>query len=455
MLAPATRFLKALALPESARILVGFSGGADSCALLHFLVDFFGSHRLLALHVNHGIRGEEALRDESFAAEFAAELGVSFLCRRADVPALITSTGDSPEDAARKVRYQAFEEVALSHGCTHVALAHHGNDFAETFFLNLARGSGSRGLSSIPAIRSLGNVTVIRPFLGIDREDIETYCSQHGLSFVTDSTNLSDDYPRNKLRHHVLPVLREINPAFTKKLREAADALSEDDAYLTSLAQKEYASRLTGETLLAAQLFALPTPISTRVLKLYLEDLGLPFNRAIFASVKSLFDPGHSPSGTVTLPGGIQLCRSYDHLSLESAELSPLSPVEIDLEVNGTYPLTEELTLVVTHCPFPGAMFCSPSTIYIRPQAARALVRPRQSGDEWVGPNGKKSLKRLFIDRKIPKSERERIPVVEIGGRVICVYLLGPSFPERVDGVGQPAICLDFVKTTEDHQNGA
>jgi tRNA(Ile)-lysidine synthase len=189
--------------------------------------------------VNHGIRGEEALRDESFAAEFAERLGVPFLCRRADVPSLIKSTGDSPEDAARKVRYQAFEEVALSHGCTHVALAHHGDDFAETFFLNLARGSGSRGLSSIPAVRSLGNITVIRPFLWVDRETIEAYCALHGLLFVTDSTNRSDDYRRNKIRHHVLPVLREINPAFTKKLREAADTLSEDDAYLTSLAQKE------------------------------------------------------------------------------------------------------------------------------------------------------------------------------------------------------------------------
>ena len=450
MLAPAAQFLEALPLPANARILVGLSGGADSCALLHFLSVFFGPDRLAALHVNHGIRGEEALRDEVFAKIFAESLNVPFFCHHSDVPSLVNATGDSPEDAARKVRYRALEEVATAHNCTHIALAHHGDDFAETFFLNLARGSGSRGLSSIPAIRPLGNVTVIRPFLGVSRKEIEEYCTCHHLEYVTDSTNLSDDYARNKLRHHVLPVMRDLNPAFTRKLREAADSLSEDDAYLTSLARREYASRLEGDTLLAADLFSLPPPISSRILKLYLTDMGLPFNRAIYVSVKTLFDPGHSPSGTVTLPGGRILTRRYDHLFPGQEALPPLSPLEISLEKDGTHHLTPDLSLVVTHRPFPGPAFCSPSTIYIRPQTGTALIRPRQSGDEWMGPNGKKSLKRLFIDRKIPKAERERIPVVETGGRIICVYLLGPSYPERVDNIGQPAICLDFVKTMED-----
>ncbi|MBR4865103.1 MAG: tRNA lysidine(34) synthetase TilS [Clostridia bacterium] len=454
MLAPAVQFLETLALPADARILVGFSGGADSCALLHLLASFFGSGRLVALHVNHGIRGEEALRDEVFAKSFAESLNVSFLCRRADVPALVKTTGDSPEDTARKVRYAAFEEVAASQGCAYVAMAHHGDDFAETFFLNLARGSGSRGLSSIPATRPLGDVTVIRPFLGVDRKEIEEYCAYHHLEYVTDSTNLSDLYARNKLRHHVLPVMRELNPAFTKKLREAADALSEDDDYLTSLAQREYASRLAGDTLLAADLFSLPAPISSRVLKLYLADMGLPFNRAVCLSIKALFASGHSPSGTVSLPGGCTLARRYDYLLPGLEVLPPLSRMEISLEKDGTYQLTPDLSLIVTHRPFPGPAFCSPSTIYLRPQTGSVLVRPRQSGDEWVGPNGKKSLKRLFIDRKIPKAERERIPVLEAGGRIICVYLLGPSFPERVDSIGQPAIRLDFVKNNGGYLNG-
>lgn len=450
MLDAAARFLDALSLPPDTRILVGFSGGADSCALLHFLASYLGSQQLVALHVNHGIRGDEALRDEAFAKAFAASLQVAFFCHRADVPALVKATGDSPENAAREARYQAYQRYAASQACSYIALAHHEDDFAETFFLNLARGSGARGLSGMPALRAIGSATLIRPFLGLRRTEIEAYCSHYQLPFVTDSSNLTDFYARNKLRHHVLPIMQEINPSFTRKLREAADALAADDAYLTKMAQKEYHSRLSGNALLASDLFSLPSPIAVRILKLFLADRSIPFNRDILSGVQSLFEAGRSPSGRLSVADGVFLARSYDHLVPVFTELPPLDPLEIDLSCDGIYPLTGELTLFVTHRPFPGPAFSTPSTIYIRPQSGPALIRSRKPGDEWIGPNGKKSLKRLFIDRKIPKSERERIPVIEAGGRIICVYLLGPSYPEWVDGVGQEAICLDFVKNMED-----
>ncbi len=195
-------------LQGASKVVVGFSGGADSVCLLHILSelqDEFG-YQIIGAHVNHGIRGNEALRDADFAREFCEKLGVEFQLLDVDCISKAKEIGVSVEECGRLLRYDFFYSLADCN--TRIATAHNSNDNAETVLFNLARGSTVKGGGGIPPIR--GNI--IRPLIYCTRKEIEGYCLENNLHFVTDSTNLCDDYTRNKIRHKILPVLEEINP---------------------------------------------------------------------------------------------------------------------------------------------------------------------------------------------------------------------------------------------------
>lgn len=203
--------LKAIAdhsmLCDTRRIVVGFSGGADSVCLLHMLDSLKGElgFALMGAHVNHGIRGDEALRDSDFAQRFCQKLGVEFRLLNIDCVSLSAESGESLEVCGRNERYKFFQSLA-GEGVK-IATAHNANDNAETVLFNIARGSTIKGGGGIPPVRD----AIIRPLIYCTRKEIEGYCEENGLEYVTDSTNLSDDYTRNKIRHMVLPVLEEIN----------------------------------------------------------------------------------------------------------------------------------------------------------------------------------------------------------------------------------------------------
>ncbi|MBQ9109096.1 MAG: tRNA lysidine(34) synthetase TilS, partial [Oscillospiraceae bacterium] len=183
-------------------VAVGVSGGADSVALLSLLCCLRGELdlTLVACHINHNLRGAEAKRDEDFVRRLCDRLGVECRVLSADVAALAREEGRSVEETARQVRYRFFAETAGKRG--KIATAHTAADNTETVLLNLARGSGLRGLCGIPPVR--GNI--LRPLIGGTREQTEAWCCQNGLEWVEDSTNAADDYTRNRLRHHAVPV---------------------------------------------------------------------------------------------------------------------------------------------------------------------------------------------------------------------------------------------------------
>ena len=194
-------------LCDTRKIVVGLSGGADSVCLLHTLnslKDEF-DFELVGAHVNHGIRGDEALRDADFARDFCQKLGIEFKLLNIDCVKLSKETGDSLEVCGRNERYKFFN--SLIGDDAKIATAHNANDNAETVLFNIARGSTIKGGGGIPPVRD----SVIRPLIYCTRKEIEGYCDENGLSYVTDSTNLADDYTRNKIRHMILPVLEEIN----------------------------------------------------------------------------------------------------------------------------------------------------------------------------------------------------------------------------------------------------
>lgn len=211
------------------KTLVGFSGGADSVTLLHALCTLLGKDKIVALHINHMLRGEEANADEVFCREFCKKRGITFLSRRIDVKALCGNK--SIEETARAVRYRAFEDAAARTNCTTVSLAHTASDNLETMIFNLCRGAGASGLSGIPVQRPLGSFTIVRPLMDVTREEILLYTEENGLSFRTDSTNEDTAYTRNFIRAEIVPLLKKVNPSVQENARFACTAIADLQSY--------------------------------------------------------------------------------------------------------------------------------------------------------------------------------------------------------------------------------
>ena len=220
-------------------VLAAVSGGADSVSLLRLLCILKDEYSLTlaAAHINHGIRGDEALRDENFVKELCMDYGVPLYICHANVPFESKKTGESEEECGRRIRYEFLSEKAQG---GKIATAHTLNDSLETIVFNLSRGSGLKGLCGIPPIRN----NIIRPLSNCTREDVEEFCKNEGLSFMTDSTNIDDEYRRNFIRHNIIPRLNNLNPSLYSAVSRMIAQNRRDENFLetqTEIAIKEAA----------------------------------------------------------------------------------------------------------------------------------------------------------------------------------------------------------------------
>ncbi len=225
---PKMRNFAARFIARKERVLVGFSGGADSVCLLHFLhyLSQEKHFRLAAVHINHGLRGTAAAADARFCKNFCKEQNIDFFLEKVDVKKLAREKKLSPEHAARKARYQAFSKVARKWGATQLALGHHLDDQAETVLLNLLRGTKAKGLAGIPPRRPLcKGVEIIRPLLCITRQEVEDYLKNNHLSHITDETNTDETFTRNWIRNTLLPLLETKQPQIKSHLAQMAAEL--------------------------------------------------------------------------------------------------------------------------------------------------------------------------------------------------------------------------------------
>ncbi len=241
------RFKKALAEctegAESPSVLAAISGGADSTALLLLLAELQKEEdlRVEAFHLNHMIRGEEADRDEVFCRRLCGELHIPFISRRENIPEIGKKRKKGLEECAREVRYEALEAVRSQRNLQFIATAHNGEDQLETLLFRMTRGSGLKGLCGIPRRRG----TIIRPLLSFGRSELEELCAARGIEYMTDSTNKTDDYSRNRLRHRVVPVLKTLNKEVVPAVVQMAENLREDEELLSSLVPPRDADRET------------------------------------------------------------------------------------------------------------------------------------------------------------------------------------------------------------------
>ncbi len=278
-------------LPKAdAHLLIAFSGGADSTALLYLVHLLAGAQRIpfsySALHVHHGIRGAEADRDERFCKDFCDTHGIPFFSRHIDVPALAACSGRSLEEEAREQRYACLAAHAEQNPTvTHILTAHHADDCAETVLFRMLRGTAVRGMTGIPPVRDFPvgdrTVSLVRPLLTMTKEDLLAFCAQHGLSYVTDSTNAIPDATRNLLRTVVLPAAKTVNPHFTDALLSLSDALAADEDYFSAQVDVFFDRYVTADengtvSLPSQPLAALHPALRGRVLTRLYREAGIP-----------------------------------------------------------------------------------------------------------------------------------------------------------------------------------
>ncbi len=400
-------------------VVCAVSGGADSVALLFalYLLKDKLEIRLEAAHFNHRLRMEESDRDEAFVRE---------LCGRYDIPlhlgsGAVTAGKKGLEAAARDARYAFLRTLP-----GRVATAHTADDNAETILMHLVRGTGLKGLGGITPV--YGNV--IRPMLTVTREDVEAFLEEWCLTRVEDSSNGEDAFLRNRIRHHVMPLLKAENPRLAENLSQMALRLRLDEEFLSS--QANFGTLPTVETLRIME-----PALRSRCLEKFLKESGVrePEDVHICAAEALVFSD--KPSARADLPGGVTIARRYDRLEVLGEEV-PLG--EVPLSCPGTWELPGYR---VTCCPAESVVNTE-DTFTVWPEG-RLILRSRRSGDSIRLPGGTRSLKKLFIDRRIPADRRERIPVLSDDRGVLAVAGIGAGLDRMAQGL--PAVTIHIQKT--------
>ena len=406
-------------------VICAVSGGADSVAMLfalYLLREKLGI-TLEAAHFNHNLRGEESLRDETFVRE---------LCARYEIPLHEASGEIHPgkkglEAAARDARYAFLESLPGK-----IATAHTADDNAETILMHLVRGTGLKGLGGIAPQRG----KLIRPMLGITRREVEDFLAEWHLPHVEDSTNETDAFLRNRLRHHVMPLLAAENPRITENLSQMALRLREDEACLSQLSRYETLPEV--ETLRT-----LPSAVRSRMLERFLKENGVREPEDVHIAQAEALVFSESPSASAAFPGGVTLSRQYGRLTANPTG-EAFTPVTL------TCPGSAEAAGIRITCGPAGELAQSENLLTVCP-VGKISIRPRQTGDKIRLSGGSKSLKKLFIDRKIPAAVRERIPVVcdEIG--ILGVYSIGVNLDRAAQIL--PAVTIRFERIQGETEN--
>ena len=440
-------------LPHGAHVVVAVSGGADSVALLATLFQLRSHYgiTLTVVHVNHQLRGKESHRDALFVEQYAARLGVPCYVESVDVKSVQRTQGLSPQHAARKLRYEYFTRMQHTLSATRVALGHTANDQAETLLVRLVRGSGPAGFAGMPSVR----LPYIRPLMRMYRHEIEAYLTAHGLPWVEDRTNVERRYLRNRLRLDLLPLLRQYNPQIDKRLNDLAAMLSADNRYLErqtdTLMPQVISWQTEGRLFLECRAFCTAAlSLQRRVLR-RISDTVLHVETVVnfrhIEVLRHLLTEAESGK-RATFPGGWRAERQRSGVLLWNLRHLPSRSRIRTLPVPGHIDMPE-LALRLTAEVLARAPTClatESDVAYMDLQRLKfpLAVRCRQPGDRVypLGAPGSKKLKDFFIDKKIPKAQRDMIPLVTSGSEIVWVVGYGLAEPCKVHPHTQQVVRL-------------
>ncbi|WP_223069017.1 tRNA lysidine(34) synthetase TilS [Paenibacillus caui] len=424
-------------------IVVAVSGGPDSVALLHILSlisqDESAALRLVVAHVNHGFRPAESAEEAEFVRGLAKKYGCPFELAELDVPSYMKESGMGGQEAARELRYRFLHQVADKYGAASIALAHHGDDQAETVLLRLLRGSGLTGLGGMRIKRKEKNVELIRPLLRMYKTDLIRACEEAGLSFVTDSSNLSNKYARNAIRLDVLPFLGQYNGQLVQSLNRLSLVAESEDDYMSKAAE-EAVERLTVRdkdgtiSLKIAALAGLHVALQRRLIKLILTYLPINTEESDFAKIEAIRSGALQDRPTtwrIDLGGGSLCRREYGDLSFLSQSVEEagfayrVEAIPASVPVAGTGRVLSFRQLSAESVPPALKPLSRDEALFDADELLCPLtVRSRLPGDtmRMMGLAGSKKVKDIFIDAKIPPSLRGRIPIVtDALGRIVWI----------------------------------
>ncbi len=414
-------------IPKNSHIIVGISGGADSVCLLKLLKEYRKQQdfQLYAVHVNHQIRGAEAVRDEEFSKEVCQRLEVPFTAYSYDVPQISRERKLSLEEAGRNVRREAFKE-AISKikmpGEKKIALAHHENDNAETVLHNLMRGSGAAGLGGIRPV-SGENREYIRPLLFVKRSEIEEYLKEQGICWITDSTNAETEYTRNKIRHQIIPLMEEINTQAVSCIGRAAEKMWQIEEYLqeqTDILYEKYVKEIGNAFSIAKESFLEKDIMQSYLIMRVLEKASKGKKNITATHIEAVKRLSKGRTGaSISLARGLIASQVYGDVHIQS---------KIE-EENETYTFQWEI--------IPYEKQQIPEKTYTKwfdydKIKSSLSIRHRLQGDYLVvnEKGGRKKLKDYLIDCKIPRQERDKLTLLADGSHILWVvgYRISESY---------------------------
>lgn len=401
-------------------VVAAVSGGADSIALLfglYLLKDILG-FQLCAAHFNHQLRGAESDSDEAFVRAF---------CDRYEIPLTVGKGNVIPgakglEAAAREARYAFLKKLPGK-----IATAHTADDNAETLLMHLLRGSGLKGMGGIMPV----NGRIIRPMLTVTRQEVEAFLEEYYLSHIEDSSNHTDRFLRNRIRHNVMPLMCGENPSFAYGASQLAMSLRQDEELIQSLLKPEMPS--------VTELRNLHPSLRSRYLERFLRESGVKEpERRHLAMVEALVFT-EKPSAKANLSGGVTIARQYDRLIVTGDRSQP-EPVT--LSGFGTWVLPE-WGIRVTVSPadrMEQGNHCMTAEI-----CGDILVRSRSAGDTMRFPGGTKSVKKALIDRKIPAERRAFLPILADRQGILLAVGLGANIDRMADTLPASVICIQTL----------
>ena len=453
-------------------LVVAVSGGPDSLALLHSLLALreWAGLRLHVAHLNHDFRGEVAEEDARFVARVAGQLGLPATVEKADPMDYQKRMGISSfEDAAREIRYQFLAGVARDASASAAVLGHTADDLAETVLMHIIRGSGVHGLRGMVerstwSSRTGGDeVALFRPLLGVTKRETVAYCQERGILFREDPSNLLMRFTRNRVRHELLPAMRSYNPRIDDALVRLARSASLEVDYLEQEVGKVWtitASHEGNSIALDAGILATVHPLLQRlVLRQAYGRIAGDTRRLEEVNLRDMADFIGAPPGKVLdLPRGIQLSTGYDRLFLgRPAEVPcPFPPLENEHELNLPTASSEGLT-EVSGWSVIARMVTSPRsmtgddtfTVWLDPESLGSglTVRTRLRGDRFrpLGMHGEKKLQDFYVDEKVPRTWRDRVPLVVTERGIAWVVGYRVAEWARVIGDDRPVLQLRFA----------
>lgn len=415
---------------ECSSLLVGFSGGADSCAMLDVLHKMCKTKdiKLYALHVNHMIRGNEANRDELFCFNFCKERSIHLTIIKKDIPALAKEQGKGLEECARDFRYLSFSEFCTKNKIERIATAHNANDNTETVLFNLARGSGLRGLCGIPPVRD----NIIRPLIYCKKEEIIEYCNKKGIEYMQDSTNSSIEYTRNYIRHELTPCLEHINNNAISAISRNSSILRKDLDALETIADSclDYSD---------CQLAKMPESIIVRVLQKRYKKAGFDpscLEEKHISAILKLLKKGKT-GDTVSLPNKSRVLKLREGLEFSQEERTPAKKnndiFKLCYGINNIPQLNCSILIRK-----PNEIFEKFENVYKMSMKAEIIFdtidslcslycRAKSDGDSYRFGGMTRSVRKLLWQKGIPAEKRINYPVICDDKGI----LLLPGFPLR------------------------